>query len=223
MLLTKIFLVIKQRPTYFAQYAWGTCLFYFTRVLQYFLHDSTRIHLHPTVRSQSIRNFVAGSEMARIHLDAHCVVYKNTRLEVYDDGVLSIGESSILGDMRIACRQKITLGKRTLISWNVLIQDYDPHPTSQELRAIQIANMAAEFYPRYGKQPPIQELNWQPKCVEIYIGDDVWIGANSAILKGSHIGSGSIVATGAVVVGGHFPERSLIAGNPAKLVKELPR
>lgn len=205
------------------QYAWGTCLFFFTRFLQYFLHDSTRINLHPTVRSQSIRNFVAGSELARIYLEAHCIVYENSRLEVYDEGAISIGESSILGGVHIACRKKITLGKRAVISWNVLIQDYDPHPTSQDLRAIQISNMAAEFFPRYGKKPATQQLDWKPKCVEIYIGDDVWIGANSVILKGSHIGSGSIVATGAVVAGGHFPERSLIGGNPAKLIKELPR
>lgn len=223
MFLTKVFTVIKHRPTYIFQYAWGTCLFFFTRFLQLFLLDKSRIQLHKTVRSQSIRNFLAGSEMARIHIGAHAVVYKNARLEVYDDGVISVGDSSILGDLRIACRKKITLGKRTLSSWNVLIQDYDPHPTSQEMRAIQIANMAAEFFPRYGKKPEVKELLWKSTCVEIYIGDDVWLGANSVILKGSRIGSGSIVATGAVVTGGEFPERSLIAGNPAKLVKELPK
>ncbi|MES2802059.1 MAG: acyltransferase [Bdellovibrionota bacterium] len=161
--------------------------------------------------------------MARITIDAHSVVYEHARIEVYESGVVQVGEFSILGDIRIACRQKVTLGKRTLSSWNVLIQDYDPHPVSKELRAIQIENMAADFFPRYGQKPQTKELNWKPTCEEIYIGDDVWLGANTVILKGSRIGSGSIVATGAVVTGGDFPERSLIAGNPAKFIKELPK
>lgn len=223
MFLAKVFTVIKHRPTYFFQYARGTYLFFLTRFLQLFLLDRKRIDLHSTSRSQSIMNFLAGSEMARISVGAHCIIYENARCEVYDSGTLSIGESSILGDVRVACRKKITLGKRLLTSWNVLIQDYDPHPTSQDLRSKQVAKMAADFTPRFGKKVETENFSWEPTCVEIFIGDDVWLGANCVILKGTRIGSGSIVATGAVVTGGEFPERSLIAGNPAKFIKELPR
>jgi len=82
--------------------------------------------------------------------------------------------------------------------------------------------MTADFFPRYGEKPQVRQLDWKPISKEIFIGDDVWLGANCTILKGSHIGAGSIVAVGAVVTGGDFPERSLIAGNPAKFIKELP-
>ncbi|AZZ36206.1 hypothetical protein CIK05_05165 [Bdellovibrio sp. qaytius] len=223
MFLLKVFSVIKQRPTYILQYARGTFLFIFTKVLQSFLLDCQKVRLHKSVRSQNIQNFLAGSELARIIVDAHAVVYENARVEVYDAGVVHIGESTILGDVRIACRQKISIGKRVLSSWNVFIQDYDPHPTSQELRGIQTEMMAANFFPRYGKKPEVRPLDWKPMCEEIFIGDDVWLGANCVILKGSRIGAGSIVAVGAVVSGGDFPERSLIAGNPAKFIRELPR
>ena len=54
----------------------------------------------------------------------------------------------------------------------------------------------------------------------ITIGDDVWIGCNSIILKGVKIGNGSIVAAGSVVTKS-VPPFSLVAGNPAKIVKEL--
>ena len=222
MFLSKVLRVFKQRPTYIFQYARGTFLFFLTRALQSFLLDCQKVRLHKTVRSQNIQNFLAGSEMARIIVDAHAIVYENARVEVYDSGIVYIGESTILGDIRIACRQKITIGKRVLSSWNVLIQDYDPHPTSQELRGIQAEMMAADFYPRYGERPQVRPLDWKPTSKEIFIGDDVWLGANCAILKGSRIGAGSIVAVGAVVTGGDFPERSLIAGNPAKFIKELP-
>jgi acetyltransferase-like isoleucine patch superfamily enzyme len=221
MFLKKLFTVIRHRPTYFVQYARGTCLFFLTRFLQLFLLDRKRIDFHPTARSQSIMNFLAGSEMARISVGANSITYENARCEVYDSGVLSIGESSILGDIKIACRQKITLGKRTLTSWNVLIQDYDSHPTSHDLRAKHVTKMAADFTPRFGKKPETESFSWEPSCAEIYIGDDVWLAANVIILKGVRIGSGSIVAAGSVVTAGEFPERSLIAGNPAKFIREL--
>lgn len=53
----------------------------------------------------------------------------------------------------------------------------------------------------------------------IVIGDDCWIGAKSTILDGAIIGKGCIVAAGAVVTGA-FPDYSIIAGVPAKIIKK---
>lgn len=44
---------------------------------------------------------------------------------------------------------------------------------------------------------------------EIVIGENVWIGANVTILRGSHIGDNSIVGAGAVLKG-NYPENCLI-------------
>jgi carbonic anhydrase/acetyltransferase-like protein (isoleucine patch superfamily) len=53
------------------------------------------------------------------------------------------------------------------------------------------------------------------------IDDDVLVGMGSVVMNGAHIGSGSIVAAGAVVTQGkEFPARSVIAGVPAKVVRE---
>jgi carbonic anhydrase/acetyltransferase-like protein (isoleucine patch superfamily) len=53
------------------------------------------------------------------------------------------------------------------------------------------------------------------------IDDDVLVGMGSVVMNGAHIGSGSIVAAGAVVTQGKaFPPRSVIAGIPAKVVRE---
>ena len=53
---------------------------------------------------------------------------------------------------------------------------------------------------------------------DIFISDDVWVGANSTILKGVTIGRGSIIAAGAVVTKS-FPPYSVIGGVPAKVIK----
>jgi carbonic anhydrase/acetyltransferase-like protein (isoleucine patch superfamily) len=53
------------------------------------------------------------------------------------------------------------------------------------------------------------------------IDDEVLVGMGSVVMNGAHIGSGSIVAAGAVVTQGkQFPPRSVIAGIPAKVVRE---
>jgi carbonic anhydrase/acetyltransferase-like protein (isoleucine patch superfamily) len=53
------------------------------------------------------------------------------------------------------------------------------------------------------------------------IDDDVLVGMGSVVMNGAHIGSGSIVAAGAVITQGKvFPPRSLIAGVPAKVLRE---
>jgi carbonic anhydrase/acetyltransferase-like protein (isoleucine patch superfamily) len=53
------------------------------------------------------------------------------------------------------------------------------------------------------------------------VDDDVLVGMGSVVMNGAHIGSGSIVAAGAVVTQGKsFPPRSVIAGIPAKVVRQ---
>ena len=55
---------------------------------------------------------------------------------------------------------------------------------------------------------------------KIVIEDDVWIGANAVILSGVTLGKGSVIAAGAVV-NKDVKSGTLVAGNPAKFIKEL--
>ena len=54
----------------------------------------------------------------------------------------------------------------------------------------------------------------------VVIDDDVWIGANAVILPGVHIGNHCVVAAGAVVTK-DVPPHSLVAGVPAKVIKQI--
>jgi len=57
-----------------------------------------------------------------------------------------------------------------------------------------------------------------PKRVKI--GSNVWIGSNVTILPSVEIGDGAVVGAGSVVTK-NVPEYSIVAGNPAKVIKTI--
>lgn len=93
----------------------------------------------------------------------------------------------------------ITIGNRVFIGANSSIVDTDFHPLAAEKR---------NQDPAAGVSHPIT------------IADDVFIGMNVLILKGSTIGAGSIIGAGSVV-SGNVPEGVVVAGNPAQILRSL--
>lgn len=65
---------------------------------------------------------------------------------------------------------------------------------------------------------PIRHQGFMPTRGGVVIEDDAWIGANSTILDGAHIGKGAIVAAGSVVTG-HVEPYAIVAGTPAKFIR----
>lgn len=57
-----------------------------------------------------------------------------------------------------------------------------------------------------------------PPGRDTVIGNDVWLGTGAMVLPGTRIGDGVIVGAGAVV-GGSVPPYSVVAGNPARVVR----
>ena len=65
----------------------------------------------------------------------------------------------------------------------------------------------------------IPMLRQKPKCEQIIISDDVWVGANVVILPGVTIGQGVIIGAGSIVTK-DISSYSIVAGNPAKVIKK---
>lgn len=115
---------------------------------------------------------------------------------VKDKAILTIGNSTYFtSDMHLEVVNSVEIGNDCAISWGVTIIDDDHH---------QLVS---------GNEK--KESNTNAVC----IGNKVWVGCNVTILKNTFIGNNSVIAAGSVVKG-NFPDNSLIAGNPAKIVKQ---
>ncbi|MDO8927288.1 MAG: acyltransferase [Sideroxyarcus sp.] len=66
---------------------------------------------------------------------------------------------------------------------------------------------------------PIRHQGFLPSKNGIVIEDDVWIGANSVVLDGSHIHRGAIIAAGSVVRG-EVPAYEIWGGVPAEKIRD---
>ncbi|WP_333636017.1 acyltransferase [Ruminococcus sp.] len=129
----------------------------------------------------------------------------------FEGGKILIGNNVFMNyNSFIGSMEAVTIGNDVIIATNVRIFDNNNHPTSPAQREMMSHN---DFY---------GEL-WTWKYAEhkpVVIGDNVWIGEFSAILKGVTIGKGSIVASHSVVTK-DVPPYVIVAGNPARVVKRL--
>lgn len=83
-----------------------------------------------------------------------------------------------------------------------------------------IASMASIYGFNHGHERTDAYIKDQSVTIEgVVLGNDVWVGANAVILDGVNIGDHSIIAAGAVVTKS-FPPYSILAGNPARKIKD---
>ncbi|HEY8173542.1 MAG TPA: DapH/DapD/GlmU-related protein [Dehalococcoidia bacterium] len=110
-------------------------------------------------------------------------------------GPLTVGEGTFINyGTSISAHESVSIGRDCLIGNYVLIMDSDYHDL------------------RDRSKPGIAKA--------IVIEDNVWIGARAIVLKGVHIGEGAVVAAGAIVVN-DVPARTVVANEPAKVVRTL--
>ena len=156
-------------------------------------------------------NFCVNSnQRTAIQIGENCTIGAN--LFCASKGKISIGDHTwIGGNSSISAAQGITIGSFCAISRDVEIRDNNSHPLDPTLRRKHLLDDS----PGWGME------NWYDSDMDqITIENDVWIGRRVLIMKGVHLGAGTVVAAGSIVTKS-FPRLSVIAGNPAKLIKTL--
>ncbi len=114
------------------------------------------------------------------------------------EAVIRIGDRSKLNGTVIHARESVTIGSWCLFGPGTVIIDNDSHPPVLD---------------RQARRGP-------PGSAPVKLGDNVWIGMRSLITKGVSIGDNAIVAAHSVVTR-DVPANTLVAGNPARIIREL--
>jgi acetyltransferase-like isoleucine patch superfamily enzyme len=158
-------------------------------------------------RVQFGRNFVANHQLVvrgpgRVvfgdDVNAWSHAEKNVLITFTPDSTITIGDGCRLNGAGIQAYTQVGVGPRCILSSTIIV-DSDFHPVDPERR--------------HDPDAPVA-------CAPIAIEENVWVGGQTAILKGVTIGTNSVVAFRAVVTK-DVPPNVVVAGNPARVVKEL--
>lgn len=125
-------------------------------------------------------------------------LYQRTIIIARGTGEIKIGNNVGISGTTIYAHDRIEIGDDCLIGANVKIIDNDFHPID----------------------PIERKNNGNIPHKPVIIGNNVFIGMNSVILKGSVIGDNCVIGAGSVVHG-VFEDNCIIAGNPAKVVRRV--
>lgn len=131
-----------------------------------------------------------------------CTAWKEYNGSRFSPSIM-IGNNCSFGDrLHITSINSISIGDCLLTGRDVTITDNSHGSVKKEE-----VNVAPLIRPLYSKG-------------KVCIGDNVWLGDKVTILPGVTLGNGCIVAANSVVTKS-FPDNSVVAGNPAKLIKQL--
>lgn len=134
---------------------------------------------------------------ARLIVGSNAMIHRGTKIVVHEGGELQLGDNTYINELaRVHCKKRIVIGNNCAIAWNTTIMDTDLH----------------YIYDESGKQ-----INTEK---DIHIGNDVWIGENSTILKGTYIEDNCIIAAHSIAKG-KLHSNYIYGGNPIKQIKSF--
>lgn len=135
----------------------------------------------------------------------HCTI-----ITEHPEAHITIGARTFIGSSKLISAKRIIIGDDILISWGCTIVDHNSHSVSWSKRANDVLDWARG------------EKDWThvPRGT-IHIQNKAWIGADVTILKNVTIGEGAVVGASSVVTK-DVPAWTIVAGNPAKVIRVIP-
>jgi len=115
------------------------------------------------------------------------------------EAAIEIGRGFGITGGVICAAARVHIGDHVTVGANCTILDTDFHPLEVGRRRLDPPSGAA---------------------AEVTIEDDVFLGTQALILKGTHIGRGAVIGAGSVVAG-EIPPGVVAAGNPARVLREI--
>lgn len=126
-----------------------------------------------------------------------------------DHAHVRIGDRCFLGASHLVCHTSIDIGDDVIMSWGVTIVDHDSHSPLWTERQHDVADWMQG------------SKRWEAiRIAPVRIEARVWIGFGAAILRGVTIGEGAVVGACSVVTR-DVPSYTVVAGNPARVVRRL--
>ena len=152
------------------------------------------------------------------HRGKHSVIHRSVRMDTPPYRQFCLGDYSVVESF--ACINNavgdVIIGDHTRIGLhNTIIGPVTIGSHVNLAQGITVTALNHNFEDAE-KRIDVQGVSTTPVTIE----DDVWIGANAVILPGVHIGNHCVVAAGAVVTK-DVPPHSLVAGVPAKIIKQI--
>ena len=164
-----------------------------------------------------LNSYISNESGNKLHIRIgdYCRIHGNMICKA--SGKVEMGNYCVLQDgASIQCLEHIKIGHYVGIANNTTIVDNNHHRIEPEERIKHRLRCApgGDGYPGLGNGWEISD------SAPVIIEDVVWIGAQCSILKGVTVGEGSVVAKNSVVTK-DVPPYTIVAGNPAKVVKKL--
>jgi acetyltransferase-like isoleucine patch superfamily enzyme len=172
--------------------------------------------------SQLGRSFRARFDCPRndiaLQIGDRCFLH-NTFVFESPEGKITVGDGVFInsGTMVIS-RSSVEIGNGVTIAWDCVIYDHDSHSLFYKDRIADHDQQLIDY--RGGNM--VANKDWSTvRSAPIKIHDYAWLGFGVVVLKGVTIGEGAIIGARAVVTK-DVPPWTIAAGNPARVVKEIP-
>lgn len=122
---------------------------------------------------------------------------------------LVVGSRSFVGLGYVSCAVNVVIGDDVMVAWNTAIFDHASH-------AVRFSHRARDVQMWLEGHKDWTHVDMSP----VRIKDKSWVGYGCVVLPGVTIGEGAIVGAGSVVTK-DVPPWTVVAGNPAKVIREL--